>query len=334
MLLVLAVPGLLDLRDAGFAFDAAPSLARLLVAASITAREPGDLAAPLAALYGIARQSDWPLAPIRLAALGVDPGEAYWLAADPVTQVVGRDDVLVTGAVGDLGEAGANALIETLNAHFATDGLRFIAPRPDTFFVRAPTRPQLATQPLAAASGRSLRSLLPEGPDAGTWRRWQSEIQMLLHAHPVNIERERAARPPANSLWLSCGGTLPARPAHGASTRTFANTGIAVALAAHARSPAGPLPAQLDAALADARGAATVVVALESVPDAATLEGAWAAPAWRALVRGRLRRVSVLADGAGDSVTWDVGRPTFRARVAARVRRHDLGALLASGKAA
>ena len=81
-------------------------------------------------------------------------GEAYWLAADPVTQVVGRDDVLVTGAVGDLGEAGANALIETLDAHFATDGLRFIAPRPDTFFVRAPTRPQLATQPLAAASGR------------------------------------------------------------------------------------------------------------------------------------------------------------------------------------
>ena len=94
MLLVLAVPGLLDLRDAGFAFDAAPSLARLLVAASITAREPGDLAAPLAALYGIARQSDWPLAPIRLAALGVDPGDAYWLAADPVTLVVGRDDVL------------------------------------------------------------------------------------------------------------------------------------------------------------------------------------------------------------------------------------------------
>jgi len=329
MRLVLVLPGLLELRDAGGGLVRAPALAQLLAAAGPPAREDGDIAAPLAACYGIDRQTDWPLAPIRLAALGVDPGGAYWLAADPVTLVVGRDDVRLTGVVDDLARADADALVGMLNAHFIGDGLAFVAPRPDAIFVRTETRPQLSTLPLAVARGRSLRTLLPTGADADAWRRWQSEMQMLLHEHPVNLERERAGRPPANSVWFSGGGTLPARREPGPSIRTFATEGIAVALAAHAGSPARALPVLLDNALEEVRGAESIVVALDASHDVTAIEQTWAAPAWNALAAGRLDAVSILADGGGQAAAWQARRPGLRQRLAARFERHDLAALLA-----
>lgn len=333
MLLVLAVPGLLEAHASGDTFDRTGSLAQLLAAAGKPRRDAGDASEALAARYGIERQTDWPLAAVRLAALGVDPGGAYWLAADPVTLSVGRDEVRLAGIVDDLELADAVQLVATLNAHFRSDGLAFVAPRPDALFVRADPPPRLLTHALSATAGRPLRELLPEGPDAATWRRWQSEIQMLLHAHPVNVARERTGRPPANSLWFSGGGVMPAHPLQGRSIRTYANSGIAVALAAHARAPARALPERLDVVLDAADPAETIVVALERGHDAAALETAWMAPAWHALSRGRLRVVAIISDGAGRSVTWEARRPGPGQRLAARFwRRHDLHALLESAK--
>ena len=205
----------------------------------------------LAPRYGVERQTDWPLAPIRLAVHGVDPGAAFWFAADPVTLDVGRSDVRLAGVVGDLSSAEVDALLTSLNTHFADDGVTFLAPRPDAIFVRTEKLPRLSTHPTAAAMGHPLSSLLPQGPDAGTWRRWQSEIQMLLHEHPVNVARTDSGRPAANSVWFSQGGVFPAMHGAGPSIRTFANGGIAAALAFHAGSPARALPERLDDALSE-----------------------------------------------------------------------------------
>jgi len=306
----------------------APALAHLLATAGAPVREGGGTAAALAARYGVIRQTDWPLAPIRLAAFGVDPGAAFWLAADPVTLVAGRNDVQLAGVVDDLGRADADALLATLNAHFAGDGLTFVAPRPDAFFVRATARTRLSTHPPDAALGRPLRLLLPEGPDADAWRRWQSEIEMLLHEHPVNLERERSGRSQANSVWFSCGGTLPPRHESAPSIRTFAAAGIAATLAAHAGSPARALPDHLGVALEDAGGAESIVVALEPAHDLAALERSWAAPARDALVAGSLDTVTLLVDDAGDAVVWRARRPGLWQRIAGRYRSHDLAALL------
>ncbi len=152
---------------------------------------------------------------------------------------------------------------------------------------------------------------------------------MLLHEHPVNLQRERAGRSAANSLWFSCGGTLPRPREPRPAIRTCATSGIATALAAWADSPARALPARLGDALDEARGAESIVVALDSRLDVTTLEQAWAAPAWAALAAGRLASVSILADGAGTAAAWQLRRPGLRQRLAARFRRHDLAALLA-----
>jgi len=328
MVLILVLPGLPELRAGMMASVRAPALAHLLAMAGVPTREGGGIAAALAARYGVIRQADWPLAPLRLAALGIDPGAAFWLAADPVTLTVGRSDVRLAGIVEDLSRADADALVATLNAHFAGDGLTFVAPRPDAFFVRAATRTVLATQAPGAALGRPLHQLLPEGADAGAWRRWQAEIEMLLHDHPVNIERERAGRSPANSVWFSCGGTMPQPPVPAVSIRTFAAAGTAAALAAHVGSPARALPRHLGAARAEAGGAASIVVVLEPALDVATLEQAWAAPARDALAAGAFESVTLLADDMGDAVVWHTRRPGLWQRFVGRHQRHDLGVIL------
>jgi hypothetical protein len=343
--LVFALPGLLAVPEslAATAVDTdtrVPHLARLLAAAGAPRALPDGAAAALAGVYGIERQRDWPLAAIRLAALGCDPGTAYWLAADPVTLVAGRDDVRLAGAVTDLAADDAVALTATLNAHFAPDALVFSAPRPDAWFVRVPAAAAIVTCPPELAMGRTLRGLLPAGADAGRWRRWHNEIQMLLHEHPVNLARERRGLPPANSVWFWGGGTCP--PPSSAPIVTYAGDGIAAALAAHRGAPARNLPAALAGALAAVRadgrtGAtaaggepATVVVALAAPLDPAALERDWAAPAWAALARGTLAEVTLIADGDGRAALWTVRRPGPWRRLAARLRTPELRSLLAA----
>ncbi len=332
MQLVLVLPGLLDPRNAGEAPIRAPGLAALLALAAPPARNADGLDAAIASYYGIERQADWPLAAIRAAALGLPADDAYWLAADPVTLVVGRDDVAFAGIVDDLTRADADALIASLNAHFTDDGITFVAPRPDAIFARLATAPRVTTHPPTAIPDQPLRIRLPDGPDAAAWRRWQSEIQMLLHEHPVNLEREKSGRSPANSVWFSSGGMLPPRPAPGAPICTFANAGIAVALAAHGGTPARPLPANLDAALDGSLSAACIVVALAAEVGLTDIERSWADPARDALVAGRLGAVSILAHDAGDAVIWHASRPRLGQRIAGRFRRHDVAAEIAAAR--
>jgi len=333
MRLVLSVPGLLLPRDRA---PPAPALARLLAAAGPPSAETDGADAALAARFGIVRQRDWPLAPIRLAALGVDPGDAYWLAADPVTLVAGRDDVRLTGAVTDLSAADAAALIAALNAHFASDRLAFVAPQPDAWFVAAPSPPRIATRPLAVVIDRSLRALMPEGDDARIWRRWQNEIQMLLHEHPVNVARERHGGAPVSGVWFSHGGfshggTRTAATG-GTLVRTWATGGLAAALAMHAGTAALALPRRLDDALAAANGAALLVIALDASIDRGTLDAEWVAPAWTALSRRALESVTLITDGAGNAASWVVPAPGAWQRIASRFAAPDVDALLAAAR--
>lgn len=332
MQLVLILPGLLEAQTNGESALRGPALAELLALGGPSSRDADGLDAAIASRYGVERQADWPLAAIRAASLGLRTGEAYWLEADPVTLVVGRDDVALSGIVEDLSRGDADALTSTLNAHFVDDGVVFVAPRPDSIFARLAHPPRLTTHPPAATKDEPLRARLPQGADAATWHRWQSEIQMLLHEHPVNVEREKSGRPPVNGLWFSAGGVLPPRTSPNPPVHTFADAGIAVALAVYIGTPAQPVPAQLGGALERAAGRAgqAIVVALATDIALAEIERSWAVPARDALASGRLTEVSVLARDAGDCVSWRALRPRLWQRIAGRVRRRDLAAEIAA----
>jgi hypothetical protein len=334
MQLILALPALFEGRDDTVASGAAPALSHLMARAGTPERRAGGLDAALAAHYGVERQHDWPLAPICLAALGIEPGDGYWLAADPVTVEVGLSSAELAGIVGDLDRMETDALVATLNAHFASDELAFVAPRPGRIFVRAATATRLSTVAAAAALRRPLRPLLPQGQDAATWRRWQSEIEMLLHEHPVNVERERAGRAQVHAFWFSQGGTLAPLRQPAARIATFASNGIARALAAFAGAPAHALPDDFRGARAAAGPVDSIVAAPAAALDLASLERAWAAPARAALSAGSLTAVQIFAESAGDAIIWHAGRPTLWQRIAGRFEAHDLRTLLDAARQA
>ena len=329
MRLVLTLPGLVAADPP----PAWPALARLLAAAGPPVPEPRGLAAALAAEYGVSAPGgrDVPLAPLLAAAAGAAVDDAYWLLADPVTLVAGRDDVLLAGRVDDLAADETTALLATLNAHFAADGIAFVAPAPSAWFVRMDATPALVTPAPDTAAGRPLRELLPEGGDAPRWRRWQNEIQMLLHAHPVTQARDAGGRAAATSVWFWGGGRAgDAMPA--GAIATWGGDRVAVALARAIDAPARPLPAEPAAVLATA--APVHVVVLPAAAVAAPLAGAYFAAAWTALLAGRVGEVAVIADGAGTAWRWTARRPGFAARVAARAGWRDpaLGPLLAGAR--
>ena len=174
------------------------------------------------------------------------------------------------------------------------------------------------TTPLAAVHG-AIYPHLPSGEDAAKWRRWLSEMQMLLHDHPVNIAREARGCVPVTGIWISGGGR----------TTDIADAPATVIFAAP--SPAGDVARGLSllrgnsvrvppAGFAELhrKDSATVVLDPASETNLPVFERNWLGPAITALERGSLVELTLLADGNGIAAAWRAQRPTLMQRVYAR----------------
>jgi hypothetical protein len=71
------------------------------------------------------------------------------------------------------------------------------------------TRDCVLVNPETAAAA-SMHETMPSGRDAPGIRRLMTELQMTLHAHPLNARREQAGAPVVNAAWLWGGGRRPA----------------------------------------------------------------------------------------------------------------------------
>ena len=322
MNLTLIVPGLNACSATALA--ATPALKRLAVFAKTPAAVDGGLdAATLAALRLAA---DTPVAPLRALGAGLAAGDDYVLAADPVTLIAGRDDVMLDAKIVDLAADEAAALLATLNVHFADDGLAFAAPRPDAWFVRVASDPSIETTPLHAVVGRPIFDHLPRGAAGKTWQRWQNEIQMIFHAHAINEARAARGASAVTGLWFWGGGRLRDVGAH-AGTSIGATAGAAGDLlrgyARHVGQMDDRLPASVAAMLAHAPTATAAVAALPAVAgDGAlpSLASEWIAPAVAALARGDIATLDLCADGNGVTTRWHAPRPSRFTRLTARWR--------------
>jgi hypothetical protein len=106
-------------------------------------------------------------APFALRADGGMPGEQAWLRADPCHLRVGRDRIkLGDASTFELSREEAEALIESLNQHFAEDGLRFFPMQAERWYLRMENLPQIETTPIVAARGQDIDPLLPRGAQA------------------------------------------------------------------------------------------------------------------------------------------------------------------------
>ncbi|WP_142809009.1 hypothetical protein [Tepidiphilus olei] len=184
-----------------------PTLERWLAVGACRRESPRSYRETLATVLGPAPA---PLAELRRrgeTGAPASPG-GFLLCADPVTLTLARDRIVVT----EPGEAGldskeAAALASDLSAWLTQLApewiLGFELARPQRGYLRlAAPAEGVRFVPLDEASGRSLDLLLPQGEDARRWRRLMNEIQVWLHAHPVNAERRRRGWPTLDSLWL------------------------------------------------------------------------------------------------------------------------------------
>ena len=284
--------------------DADPALAR--IASYGRCDDVDDADAAVAQVLGAQGAATAPLAAL---GAGLDPADAYVLRADPVTFVAGRDDVLLAGRVDDMSLDDAMSLVDMLNRHFASDGVTFHAPRADAWFLTTHAGVPVETDALRA--NEPIGPRLPRGAHGATWRRWLSEMQMLLHEHAVNQRREEAGLAPVTGIWVSAGGTLPAAlgapqvSIHAAASRT---ADVATGVARLARVPVAAPPAGFDA-LARDRDA---LVVLPNFDDRVARD--WLAPAVTALERGTIDRLTAIA-AEGRARRYEASRPSWWRRM-------------------
>lgn len=275
--------------------------------------------------FEVERQHDWPIAPLTLTIDGADPEEAYWLRADPVHLRLHRDRLLLADSNAfSLTHDEATALVEALNGHFAPDGFRFTAPRADRWYLRLDRDPGIATSPLDDVAGRDIAPYLPTGGEALRWQRIANEIQMLLHAHPVNEAREERGEPVVNAVWLWGGGRRAT--VHGRHFGSVtSDDALAAALAANADIAAFALDPNGRDWLARveplAEPAAPHLIVLTELArcarraDSAGWRSAleffarqWIAPLLAALKDGRIARFVLIAPGPAGCERFELNR--------------------------
>lgn len=143
-----------------------------------------------------------------------------------------------------LSEAEARALIASINQHFA-DSMHVRYHRPQQWLVQISL--EISTFTPTQATRQDINRMLPHGEDAQRWRKLLTELQMLLHAHPVNETRIQAGKPPVNSVWLWGGGELETvTPAY---DLVYADSEIAAAAAVRNAIAHRPVPAGVEAEL-------------------------------------------------------------------------------------
>jgi len=240
----LYIPHLLPPREQGEALWQtvdAPELKRMLARADFRTDAAADGEAWLCAAFGVTRQFDWPLAPLLAAHENLDATCGYWLNATPVHLETRRTSMVLTDpAALELSIAESAALVALLGSHLAEEGITLHAPHPGQWLLRTEASSAVTTSSLGNVIGRDVRTFLPRGPDSPRWHRILTEIQMLLHTHPVTDAREARGQSPVNSVWLWGGGTLPARTA-ARFTAVWSDDGIVSALARHGGCRCEPL---------------------------------------------------------------------------------------------
>jgi hypothetical protein len=119
-----------------------------------------------------------------------------------------------------------------------------------------------------------------------------TELQMLLHEHPVNVARVRRGVPEINAVWFHGAGEIRDLQRY-AVPQAFGDDLYLRGIYRLNDAEVTAAPTDAGAMLARLRSRAVVVVAADDV-DA--LEAAWIAPLARALGTGAIAKLEIVLD--------------------------------------
>ncbi len=285
----------------------APALSAWLSRARISDYTAALMEEAVADLLGLEAGEGTPVAPLSyLHDFGERPASAC-LRADPVHLRADTTGLILFDAASfEIEEDESRALVDALTGYLARDGWRLVQGRRDRWYLLGESEQDLATAALPAQRGLTLAATPLGGADAAAWMARLNEIQMLLHAHPVNRARVARGQVAINSVWFWGGGTVRAgnNPCY---TRVVADNACALGAARWRELATTSPPQQAGQFLDGLRQGEHALVTLESCRDAAAyedfgawqaavqeLEANWFAPLVTALKAGRVDRLELL----------------------------------------
>jgi hypothetical protein len=166
----------------------------------------------LAAAQGLSATTDglMPWAALQAAQAGLPPGNA-WAFITPCHWAMGREHATLTDPAGlSLTADDAQTLHAAMQPYFETEGITLHPVTPGRWLAEGEVFRTLPTASLDRVLGRNVDAWLPDKTTAGSLRRLQNEMQMLLYTHPMNDARSAVGQRTVNSFWISGTGALAA----------------------------------------------------------------------------------------------------------------------------
>jgi hypothetical protein len=223
-----------------------------------------------------------------------EPARGFWLHLQPMHFVAGLDRLtaVVLHGANDVSRAELVELEPTIGAHLRTAGMHLVTTSHDDWLVRSERPLDVQTVTPESAAANPLEQVMPRGRDAPALRRLMTELQMLLHEHPVNVERLRRAVPEINAVWFHGAGEMPDLQRY-ALPQAFGDDLYLRGIYRLNDAAVTSAPPDAAAMLARLRSRAVAVVAADDVD---VLEAAWIAPLTRALTTGAIGRLDIVLD--------------------------------------
>jgi len=303
------VPGL----AAGFpgyaedAFSSAPALSRLLSRSQPKLFPAGSLEEAALTLFNVQfRDCQAPVAPFSCLGDSGQLPDGYCLRADPVhLRADMRGLILFDASTFSLSDEESRALLGSVAAFLEQDGWRLNSDQAQRWYLHGGDRQELISTPLPLLRGKPVSDYLPQGKDAPAWRKRFNEIQMLMHAHPVNQQRAERGLPLVNSLWIWGGGLLPVKGEQ-YFTRVVTNDATVEGLGIWSAARCEPVPNHVNVLLSTLGSDEHVLIVLDALDVSAAYEDLghwneameryerdWFKPLLNALARRRLKFLDV-----------------------------------------
>jgi len=229
----------------------APVLEKLVARGEALPRVSGLPDALRLRAFGVPDAAGLPVGALSAAAGHGAPQPGYWLRADPVLLRPGMTQVYLAGAgMAGFSDAERDAVSSAVRDELARYGYEIGHVDASGWGVRLDGDPGCRFAPLDEVLGADIEAYLDDSPQARPWRALMTQLQVLLHNHPVMADRRQRGQAVLNGVWFWGGGPLPGMASPPPLTRVVSDHPVSAGMAVACALSRHPFPSDT-AALVD-----------------------------------------------------------------------------------